>query len=86
MNQHPKPDLQTMQRVEDFLRQELEELGVDITELLPHEITENMHCSVYPDGTLSYSWKERPLLNVEPEEKADGEIRWRLYTRSEPVQ
>ena len=86
MNTHPKPDMQTMQRVEALLREQLDDLGVDITRLPPHEITEHMHCAVYADGTLSYSWQGKPVLSVEPDAQDEGSIHWRFYTRPEPVQ
>ena len=81
-----KPDMQAMQRIEELLREQLLAFGVDVSVLAPHEITAGMHCAVYPDGSLSYSWKGQPLLSAEPEELADGSIAWRFFTRPEPVQ
>ena len=81
-----KPDKQIMHRVEELLREQLEELGIDIASLPPERIAESMHCAVYPSGLLCYSWQGRPLLDVEPEELSDGSLRWRFFTRENPLQ
>ena len=75
-----------MHRVEELLREQLDDLGIEIARLSPHEITSNMHCALYADGTLSYSWQGKPVLSVEPEEQGDGSVRWHFFTRPEPVQ
>lgn len=86
MSKQHKPDVQAMQRIEELLREQLLAFGVDVSILAPHDITAGMHCAVYPDGSLSYSWKGHPLLSVEPEEQVDGGVIWRFFTNPEPVQ
>ncbi|MFI3271151.1 MAG: hypothetical protein R3Y11_03465 [Pseudomonadota bacterium] len=71
------------QRVEELLRDQLRELGVDPTTLPPHEISTNMNCDVWPDKTMVYSWKEVPILRVTPEQKDDGSVSWRMFTGEE---
>ena len=82
----PKPDLNTMRRVENLLREQLIELGEDPALLPPHEISAHMFCAVRSDGGLSYSWRGRPLLDVQPQPGEDGQILWRFFTRDTPVQ
>lgn len=67
-------------RIEELLREQLEEIGVDPVELEPHEIAENMHCDIWPDQTMVYNWKGTPLLRVVPERHEDGSIDWRMFT------
>ena len=86
MSKQHKPDVQAMQRIEALLREQLLAFGVDVSILAPHEISAGMHCAVYPDGSLSYSWKGQPLLSAEPEEQLDGGVIWRFFTNPEPVQ
>ena len=82
----PKPDVQTMQSIEELLREQLDELGVEVARLSPHEIVQGMHCAVYADGTLAYLWQGKPVLNVEPEVQEDGSVLWRFFTSPGPVQ
>ncbi len=71
-------------RVEELLREQLEEMGIRIATLPPHVITENMRCEVYPDESLIYSWEETQLLRVVPEKDGEGNvIRWRMYTKDD---
>lgn len=75
-----------MRRVEELLREQLLELGVNPEELPAHEIARGMHCGVRADGALSYSWKGTPILDVLPEPQDDGRTQWRLFTRETPLQ
>ena len=68
------------QRIEELLREQLEELGVDVSALEPHEIAANMRCDIWPDQTLLYAWKEAPILRVVPERYDDGTVQWRMFT------
>ncbi|UZP68991.1 hypothetical protein N1030_08500 [Desulfovibrio mangrovi] len=71
-------------RVEELLREQLEEMGVDISKLEPHVISESMRCDVYPDESMVYSWKETQLLRVVPEKDEEGlVIRWRMFTKDD---
>lgn len=67
-------------RIEELLREQLEELGVDVAALEPHEIAADMHCDIWPDQTLLYAWKETPILRVVPERYDDGTVQWRMFT------
>lgn len=70
-------------RVEELLQEQLERLGVDLSSLEPHEISEHMHCKIWPDQTMVYSWKEQPILRIVPEEQEDGSLSWRMFTQDE---
>lgn len=71
-------------RVEELLREQLEEMGVDISKLEPHVISENMRCDVYPDESMVYSWKDTQLLRVVPEKDEEGlVVRWRMFTKDD---
>ncbi|MFV0423305.1 hypothetical protein [Oleidesulfovibrio sp.] len=72
-------------RVEELLREELLELGVNPSRLEPHEIAENMRCEVRPDETMIYMWKNQPILRVVPERHEDGTVTWRMFTRDEAM-
>ena len=68
-------------RVEELLREQLAEKGIDAAALEPHEISQHMTCDVYPDETMVYSWKQEPLLRIVPEKDDAGTIlRWRMFT------
>ncbi len=69
-------------RVEALLREQLEKLGEDPAELAPHEIAACMHCEVYPDRSMIYTWKDIPLLRVVPETNGEDVV-WRMFTREE---
>lgn len=69
-------------RVEALLYEQLEELGEDPQKLPPHVIAQHMHCEVYPDQSMIYSWKELPILRVIQEKTSTG-VRWRMFTRDE---
>ncbi len=81
-----KPDLETMRRVEELLREQLIERGEDPSSLPPHDIARHMRCAVHPDGAMAYDWKGLPILDVLPEPRADGTVQWRFFTRDTPVQ
>jgi hypothetical protein len=71
-------------RVEELLREQLEDLGVDVAKLEPHVISENMRCDMYPDESMVYSWKETQLLRIVPEKDDDGSVlRWRMFTKDD---
>jgi len=91
MSQHheqiPRPNLQVAARVEELLREQLEELGVNPRRLEPEEIALHMHCHLAPDGSMTYLWKGDPILHVTPEELQDehGErsVLWRMFTKDD---
>lgn len=72
-------------RVEELLREQLQELGEELENLPPHLIQEHMHCEVFPDQSMIYAWKELPILRVVPERTATG-VLWRMFTRDETGQ
>lgn len=73
-------------RVEELLREQLEELGITPSGLQPHDIAKNMRCEVFPDDSMVYIWQETQLLRVLPEKDAEGRIlRWRMFTRDDTV-
>ena len=47
-----KPNAQVAQRIEELLREQLEELGVNIKRLTPDEISANMKCNIGPNNSL----------------------------------
>lgn len=67
-------------RIEELLREQLLELGEDIASLAPHEYAAHMHCRVFPDQTMIYTWKGVDILKVVPEALAGGGTCWRMYT------
>ena len=67
----PRPNLQVAARVEELLREQLEELGVNPRKLAPEEIAANMHCHLAPNGSMTYLWKGEPMLHVTPEKLVD---------------
>ena len=69
--QAPRPNLQVAARVEELLREQLEELGVNPRKLAPEEIAANMHCHLAPNGSMTYIWKGEPMLHVTPEKLVD---------------
>ena len=69
-------------RVEELLREQLLELGEDPDTLAPHLIMQGMHCEVYPDKSMVYSWKDLPILRVVPEKTGNGTL-WRMFTRDD---
>ncbi len=70
-------------RIEDLLREELQELGINPEALPPHEITAHMRCEVHPDKSMVYMWKEQPILRIVPEDTGDGHTTWRMFTRDD---
>ena len=82
----PRPNLQVAARVEELLREQLEELGVNPRSLTPEEIASYMHCYIAPDNSMTYLWKGEPILYVTPEIKMrDGEesVLWRMFTKDD---
>lgn len=67
-------------RIEELLREQLEDMGENPHTLEPHHIAQSMRCEVYPDKSMLYSWKGRPILRVVPEAQPDGTTRWRMFT------
>ena len=85
--QAPKPNLQVAARVEELLREQLEELGVNPRKLAPEEIAANMHCHLAPDGSMTYLWKGEPMLYITPEKLVDEDgtssVLWRMFTKDD---
>lgn len=77
-----KPNTQVAMRIEELLREQLEELGVNIKNLTPDEISKNMKCHIGPDNSLSYFWKNRAILDVIPEQ-TEGGTNWRMFTKED---
>lgn len=59
-----KPNARVAQRIEELLREQLEELGVNIKRLTLDEISANMKCHIGPDNSLSYFGKTEPYLTL----------------------
>ena len=85
--QAPRPNLQVAARVEELLREQLEELGVNPRKLAPEDIAANMHCHLAPDGSMTYLWKGEPMLHVMPEklvdENGEASVLWRMFTKDD---
>ncbi len=82
----PRPNLQVAARVEELLREQLEEMGVNPRKLAPEEIAANMTCHIAPDNSMTYLWKNEPILHIMPEKREhDGEssVLWRMFTRDD---
>ena len=82
----PRPNLQVAARVEELLREQLEEMGVNPRKLPPEEIAANMTCHIAPDNSMTYLWKDEPILYVTPERREhDGEssVLWRMFTKDD---
>ena len=83
----PRPNLQVAARVEELLREQLEELGVNPRKLAPEDIAANMHCHLAPDGSMTYIWKGEPMLHVMPEklmdENGEESVLWRMFTKDD---
>ena len=83
-----RPTPQVAARVEELLREQLGERGVAVSRLTPAEITQNMNCALAPDGSMTYYWKEEPILHIKPERRhRDGEdsVLWRMFTRDDDI-
>ena len=80
----PKPNAQVAARIEELLREQLEEMGVTIKNLTPDEISQNMKCHIGPDNSLSYFWKNRAILDVVPETTENG-TNWRMFTKEDTI-
>lgn len=78
----PQPNTQVAARIEELLREQLEEMGVNLKALTPEEISAHMKCHIGPDNSLSYFWKNIAILDVIPEETPDG-INWRMFTKED---
>lgn len=82
-----KPNAQVARRIEELLREQLGELGINAVALEPHEIAAHMVCQVEDDNSMTYLWKGEPILYVTPEVVWRGEERsvmWRMFTRDDP--
>ncbi len=79
-----KPTPEVAQRIEEILREQLEELGVKVKKLSPDEISANMKCHIGPDNSLSYFWKNVAILDVIPERTENG-IYWRMFTKEDTL-
>ena len=82
----PKPNLQVAARVEELLREQLEERGINPRTLPPEDIAANMKCYIAPDNSMTYLWKNEPSLYVTPEKREqDGEtsVLWRMFTKDD---
>lgn len=82
MHEHFKPNAQVARRIEELLREQLEELGINVKNLTPDEISHNMKCHIGPDNSLSYFWNNRAILDVVPEETENG-TNWRMFTKED---
>ena len=86
-NDIPRPNFQVAARVEELLREQLEELGVNPRKLAPEDIAANMHCHLAPNGSMTYLWKGEPLLHVTPEKLVDENgaesVLWRMFTKDD---
>ena len=85
--QAPRPNFKVAARVEELLREQLEELGVNPRKLAPEEIAANMHCHLAPNGSMTYIWKGEPMLHITPEklvdEKGEESVLWRMFTKDD---
>ncbi|WP_353119932.1 hypothetical protein [Nitratidesulfovibrio sp.] len=70
-------------RVEELLREQLEELGENPGAIDAHEIAAHMRCEIWDDDTMIYIWKETPILRVSSEQHDDGSVTWRMFTRDD---
>ncbi len=70
-------------RVEELLREQLEELGENPGAIGAHDIAAHMRCEIWPDDTMIYIWKETPILRVSSEQHDDGSVTWRMFTRDD---
>ena len=78
----PRPTPEVGRRVEELLREQLEERGVNPRALLPEEISRGMECRIAPDNSRTYFWKGEAILHVTPEVRADS-VLWRMFTRDD---
>lgn len=85
MSDAPKPNADVARRVEELLREQLGEIGVNAARLEPHEIAAGMACNVGPDNSMTYFWRGEPLLRIVPEQ-SDGGVAWRMFTRDDNEQ
>lgn len=84
----PRPDARVAARVEELLREQLFERGVNPAHLSPQDIMEFMTCALAPDNSMTYAWKGQPLLYVAPEilEGPDGvSVLWRMFTADDQL-
>ena len=70
-------------RVEELLREQLEELGENPSAIDAHEIAAHMLLVIFSEYTLIYIWKETPILRVSSEQHDDGSVTWRMFTRDD---
>ena len=85
--QAPRPNLKVAARVEELLREQLEELGVNPRKLAPEDIAAHMHCHLAPNGSMTYLWKGEALLYITPEKLVDENgaesVLWRMFTKDD---
>lgn len=89
---NPMADPGVAERVEELLREQLVERGIEVSKTEPHVIAAHMRCHVEDDNSMTYFWDDDPLLRVFPEvlplhpespkSLEDGEIKvhWRMFT------
>ena len=74
--------LEIADTIEQLLFEQLEKLGEDVSSFNSHTISKYMHCKIYPDQSMVYSWKDFPILKVFSEKTPTG-IFWRIFTSEE---
>lgn len=78
----PRPTPEVGRRVEELLREQLQERGVNLRALQPEEISRDMECRIAPDNSMTYFWRGEALLHVTPEIRADS-VLWRMFTKDD---
>lgn len=82
----PRPDARVARRVEELLREQLQEMGINPSLLQPHEIAAHMTCRIAPDNSMTYSWKNQAILSIVPEVDSGPDetiVRWRMFTQDD---
>ncbi len=77
-----RPTPEVAARIEELLREELRELGEDPARIRPEDIAAHMRCEIQDDYSMTYFWKDLPILHVQPEKTEDG-TNWRMFTRED---
>ncbi len=78
----PRPTPEVAQRIEELLREQLAERGINPGALLPEEISRHMECHIAQDNSMTYFWKGEAILHVMPEIRTDS-VLWRMFTRDD---
>ena len=73
----PRPTPEVGRRVEELLREQLEERGVNPRALLPEEISRGMECRIAPDNSMAHVHPGRHAGHAE-----SGPCRSRLTRRN----